>query len=61
MGKELTPLFPFFLFCRDKKALPLFDVCFLKTHTQTKGRAMSGSAAKITFDRDNVQHFGWIE
>ena len=61
MGKEFFPFSPVrlcFLFGRDKKTLPLFDVCFLTTHTQTKGRAMSGKAARIVFDRDNVQHFG---
>ncbi len=43
------------LFCNDRKALPLFDVCFLTTST-SKGRAMSGKAAKVFFNRDNVQH-----
>jgi hypothetical protein len=42
--------------CRDKKALPLFDVCFLTTNTN-KGRAMSGKAARVIFDRVNVHDF----
>ena len=44
------------LFCRDKKALPLFDVCFLMTNTN-KGRAMSGKAARVFFNRVNVHDF----
>ena len=42
--------------CRDRKALPLFDVCFLTTNTN-KGRAMSGKAARVFFDRINVHNF----
>ena len=42
--------------CRDTKALPLFDVCFLTTNTN-KGRAMSGKAARVFFDAVNVHDF----
>jgi hypothetical protein len=50
-GEALS--FPVCLFDDEKNALPLFDVCFVTTHSD-KGRAMSGKAAKVIFDRDNV-------
>ena len=40
-----------------KKLFPCLMFVF-RGQTQTKGRAMSGNAAKIVFARDNVQHFG---
>jgi hypothetical protein len=48
MKKDFYRAFPACPVDDGKNALPLFDVCFLTTHSD-KGRAMSGKAAKVIF------------